>query len=266
MLLADDTKDAIEKAQFMDEMNKTRRTDQDKIFKEAILQVGKYEKDSVLVLSGSNWNHGIVGIVAAKILEKYKKPTIILEELGDITKGSARSYGDFHIADAIRLNQEIITSGGGHKFAAGVTLPTENLSKFRENLNAFYATSHKLIDQQKKLLPSADVVAKLNDLTEECIDLINQLEPFGHGNPEPILESQNLQVIDVRRMGDSGQHLKLVLRDEDSKKMNFVAFNAPNEFFVEIGTVISALYQPMVNEWMGKRSIEGRLVHVKVKD
>ncbi len=266
MLTENDTMAAFEKAQVLDEMNKSRRLDQDKILKEAIQKAEQSSHDSVLVLSGEKWNHGIVGIVAAKIMERYKKPTIILEEMGNISKGSARSFGDFHIADAIRANDKIIKSGGGHKFAAGLTMPTKNISLLRKSINQYYEARHNLAEQQKLLLPVADVVAKFDEITEEYISLVSQLEPFGYGNPEPIIKSVGLNVVNVRRMGDTGQHLKLVLQDSDSTKMSFVAFSALDSFFVDLGVTVEAMYQPMLNEWQGKKSVEGRLVHIKVTD
>jgi single-stranded-DNA-specific exonuclease len=131
MLVAADAAVALEKAQQLDDLNRARRADQDIIVEQAIMQAEIYKDSPVLVVSGAGWNHGIVGIVAAKLLEKYKKPTFVLEEMGDESKGSARSYGDFSAADAIRASDDIITKGGGHKLAAGVTMPTANIAAYR---------------------------------------------------------------------------------------------------------------------------------------
>ncbi|MCA9334791.1 DHH family phosphoesterase, partial [Candidatus Saccharibacteria bacterium] len=124
----------------LDVMNTTRREDQDRIFSEADKQAQYFLSDNVLVLCGQNWSHGIIGIVAAKLVEKYKKPTFVLEEMGTEAKGSARSFGDFSAADAIRACDDIITKGGGHKFAAGVTMPTERIIDFRKRVNDYYRT------------------------------------------------------------------------------------------------------------------------------
>ncbi len=165
MLRAKDNTTALEKAQLLDDMNKARRAEQDKILKEAIVEAEQRINDPVLVVSGKGWNHGIIGIVAAKLLEKYKKPTYVLEEMGEESKGSARSYGDFIAADAIRASDDIITKGGGHKLAAGMTLPTKNIQAFRDRVNKFYA-DQKLFNQQALLLPKADAVASFEDVTE----------------------------------------------------------------------------------------------------
>jgi single-stranded-DNA-specific exonuclease len=179
MLRATDNEVALEKAQLLDDMNKARRAEQDTILKEAIVEAEQRADDPVLVVSGKGWNHGIIGIVAAKLLEKYKKPTYVLEEMGEESKGSARSYGDFSAADAIRAADDLITKGGGHKLAAGVTLPTKNIQAFRERVNTFYA-DQKLFNQQALLLPKADTNADFGDVTEELIEKIASLEPFGN--------------------------------------------------------------------------------------
>jgi single-stranded-DNA-specific exonuclease len=264
MLTAKDSMQAFEKAQELDALNVARRAEQDQIYKEAIEQAKDYVRDDVLVVSSPNWNHGIVGIVAAKLLEKFKKPAFVLQEMGDESKGSARSYGDFSAADAIKSASDIVTKGGGHKLAAGVTLPTKNIQAFRERVNKHYGDK-KLKNQADLLLPAADVVAEFQHVTEELITLLQTLEPFGNGNTQPVLQSRSLVVSHLRKMGTDAQHIKLEARAADGTVMHLLAFNAPQEFFVEPGTKISAWYQPDINEWMGRRSVEGRLLHLMVE-
>ncbi len=265
MLITTDSMAALEKAQYLNDLNLARRFDQAKIVKQAIIQAEDYKDDSVLVVSGVDWSHGIVGIVASKLLEKYKKPVFVMQEMGDETKGSARSFGDFSVADAIKANDGIVTKGGGHKLAAGVTLPTKNIADFRKKVNEFY-DSLNLVNQQELLLPNADVEADLADVTDELVDMISGLEPFGNGNPQPILKSNYLTVVNVRKMGSDSQHLKLEMKDKNGIKMQFLAFNAPDYFVVELGTVVMAWYHPNVNVWQGRRSVEGQLLHLKLQD
>lgn len=264
MLLATDGMLALDKAQQLDAMNVERRKDQDRIFKEAIVQAEKMQKDDVLVVSGKNWSHGIIGIVAAKLLEKYKKPTYVLEEMGDESKGSARSYGDFSAADAIRASDDIITKGGGHKLAAGVTMPTKNIQSFRKRVNEFYK-SLNLKNQPDRLLPVADVVIdNLNEITEDLVNQLAQLEPFGNGNPEPVLRLNDVLVTNVRRMGAEGQHLKLQVQDADSRRIELLAFSAPQSWFIEPGERVNVWLEPNINEWNGRRSVEGSLKHLEI--
>jgi len=262
MLISSDSLIALETAQYLDMLNTTRQSDQAKILKAAITQAEELALDPVLVVSDADWSHGIVGIVASKLLERYKKPTFVLQEIGKVTKGSARSYGDFSAADAIKASKNVINKGGGHKLAAGVTLPTENIEAFRKILNDFYR-SLELHDQEKLLLPKADTDANLNEVTNDLIDLLSQLEPFGYGNPQPILKTDDVSVVNSRKMGDSSQHIKLELQDENGDSMWFLAFNAPDYFFVELGTRLSIWYHPDINEWQGRKTVEGRLLHLE---
>lgn len=262
MLRAQDPLLALEKAQQLDTLNVARRHDQDKIFKAAIEQAELFKDDPVLVVSHPNWNHGIIGIVAAKLLEKYKKPTYVLQEMGEESKGSARSYGEFSAADAIRAADDIIIKGGGHKLAAGVTLPTANIGLFRKRVNEFYRTQ-KLFNQASLLLPKEDLsINDFNEITEEFIDNLALLEPYGNGNPEPVFKVANVLVINQRRMGAEAQHVKLEVQDSRQKKLQLLAFSAPDHFFVEPGQRVSAWFQPTLNEWQGHRSVEGRLLHL----
>jgi single-stranded-DNA-specific exonuclease len=264
MLTATDPMQAFEKAQELDALNTARRSEQDQILKEAIEQAKTYKSDDVLVVSSPDWNHGIVGIVAAKLLEKFKKPTFVLQEMGEESKGSARSYGDFSAADAISSASDIVTKGGGHKLAAGVTLPTKNIQAFREQVNKHYR-DQKFKNQANLLLPNAEVTAEFQQVTEELVNMLESLEPFGNGNTQPVLRSDALIVAHVRKMGTEAQHVKLETRAVDGTAMHLLAFNAPPEFFVEPGTKISAWYQPDINEWMGRRSVEGRLLHLTIE-
>lgn len=266
MLRAESGDVALEKAYHLDELNAERRAKQNEILKQALEQAEKYSNDAVLVVSGPDWNHGIVGIVAAKLLETFRKPTFVLEEMGDEAKGSARSYGDFSAADAIRAADDIITKGGGHKLAAGVTLPTANIAAFRERVNQHYHESQLVPEAQRQLLlPREDTLATIDELTEEAVALLGQLEPYGNANPQPVVKTEQLVVVQTRRMGAESQHIKLTLRD-DKQSLQVLAFNAPDYFFAEPGEYVTVWYEPGINEWRGVRSIEGRLVHLERTD
>ncbi|MEI6850633.1 MAG: single-stranded-DNA-specific exonuclease RecJ [Candidatus Saccharibacteria bacterium] len=262
MLIVDDSLVALEKAEYLNELNKSRRFEQDKIIKQAIIKAEKYKDDPVLVVSDSDWSHGIVGIVAARLLETYKKPVFILQEIGDESKGSARSFGEFSAIDAVNECKDIIIKGGGHKFAAGILLKTKNIDEFRKMVNKYYKKLG-LVDQSKMLLPKADAIAELGELNEELVGLISKLEPFGIGNPQPIIETRDLEVVEIKKMGADGQHIKLNLRDKGGNFMQFISFNSDKSFYVNLGEIISIWYTVDINEWQGRRSIEGQILHLE---
>ena len=266
MLVARDGLAALEASEKLEELNVKRRGIQDTIFEEACMQAEKLANDRVLVVSSGGWNHGVIGIVASKLVEKYKKPVFIIGERGEEATGSARSFGDFSAADAVRAADDIIIKGGGHGAAAGVTLATEKIGDFRRRVNEFY-DSLQLTNQERYLLPRADVeIGDFSEITEELIENLAKMEPFGNGNPEPVLKITRASVLSMRRMGADGQHVKLVLRDKNGKVLQMLAFNAPEEFFREPGDEVAAWFQPTINEWQGARTVEGRLLHVILLD
>lgn len=262
MLVARDGLAALEASEKLEELNVKRRGIQDAIFEEACRQAEELANDRVLVVSSDGWNHGVIGIVASKLVEKYKKPVFIIGERGEEATGSARSFGDFSAADAVRAADDIIIKGGGHGAAAGVTLATEKIGDFRQRVNEFY-DSLQLANQERYLLPRADVeIDDFSEITEELIENLAKMEPFGNGNPEPVVKITTAIVLSARRMGTDGQHVKLALRDNNGRVLQMLAFNAPEEFFREPGDEVVAWFQPTINEWQGTRTVEGRLLHV----
>ena len=266
MLVARDGLAALEASEKLEELNGRRRGIQDAIFEEACVQAEELASDRVLVVSSGGWNHGVIGIVASKLVEKYKKPVFIIGERGEEAIGSARSFGDFSAADAVRAADDIIIKGGGHGAAAGVTLATEKIGDFRRRVNEFYDLL-QLTNQERYLLPKADVeIDDFSEVDEELVANLAKMEPFGNGNPEPVLKITRASVLSMRRMGADWQHVKLVLRDKNGKVLQMLAFNAPEEFFREPGDEVAAWFQPTINEWQGVRTVEGRLLHIILLD
>lgn len=267
LLTTNDNTRALELAELLDTMNRERRTEQDRIFKAAKKQVDtEHANDAVLVVSDPTWSHGIIGIVAAKLLETYYKPTFVLQELEDGTaKGSARSFGDFSAVDAIRATETLLIKGGGHKLAAGVTLDTQNIVSWRSAMNTFYR-GLKLVDQLRYLQPKSDVT--LYDFrlcTEGNVEDLSRMEPYGNGNPEPVFEFMKLSVTNRRTMGADGQHIKYSFRDKNGQSMDMIAFNKAHEFTADVGEDVQVLCELGINEWNGRRSVEGILRLVKIQ-
>ena len=266
MLVARDGLAALEASEKLEELNTKRRGIQDAIFEEACVQAEQLADDRVLVVSSDGWNHGVIGIVASKLVEKYKKPVFIIGERGEEATGSARSFGNFSAADAVRAADDIVIKGGGHGAAAGVTLATGKIGDFRRRVNEFY-DSLQLTNQERHLLPRADVeIDDFSEIDEDLVANLAKMEPFGNGNPEPVLKITRASVLSMRRMGADGQHVKLALRDKNGKVLQMLAFNAPEEFFRESGDEVAVWFQSTVNEWQGVRMVEGRLLHIILLD
>jgi single-stranded-DNA-specific exonuclease len=263
LLTATDNMQALEIANQLHDMNIARRTEQDRIVKEAIVQADGFIDHPVLVLSGPTWSHGIIGIVAAKMLERYAKPTFVLQEIGEESKGSARSYGDFSAVDGIRAVESWLTRGGGHKLAAGVTLPTQNIADFRKAINDFYH-SLGLENQQQHLQPKADVsIAEFMHVSPALIEELKLLEPYGNGNPSPIFHIPQATVIERRLMGKENQHLKLKVQDGNRMPFSVIGFNLAHKVTADAGDMIELWVELIENEWRGRVSIEGRLLRAE---
>lgn len=224
LLNTNDKDEALKLAKYLDMLNNERRAEQDKIFRAAINQAEGYKDDPVLVLAAEDWSHGVVGIVASKLVEKYKKPTLLLQIMGEEAKGSARSFGDFNIVAGLDAAKDILEKHGGHFFAAGCTLKTKNIGVLRKKLNDFYK-KQKLANQADKFELAHDAkIGELENLDDNLYAQLQKLSPFGMENNPPLLLVQNVSVVSVRLVGDEGRHLKLNLASNKGKSIDGIGF------------------------------------------
>ena len=264
LMLEKDAFVAFEKAKNLDDLNKFRRKIQHEALEIAIQKAEDFRKDDVLVVADESFNDGIIGIVASGLLERFKKPVFVISIEGDVSKGSARSFGDFSASQAVQNASGIIIKGGGHDAAAGVTLPTSKIDDFRKSVNDFY-DSLKLKNQLQKLLPKVDIqLEDFSPISLELFEKISQLEPFGKGNEEPTFEIKNVRVVSCQEMGEQKQHLKLTLTDGE-REIKMLKFNAPKEFFAEIGEEVDVIFSIGLNEWQGQKNVEGKILHLERK-
>ncbi|HEY6736450.1 MAG TPA: single-stranded-DNA-specific exonuclease RecJ [Candidatus Saccharimonadia bacterium] len=241
-------------ARELDYLNQQRRDEQQRIVKAALLQAVQYEADPVLVLADEGWSHGIVGIAASKVAETLHKPVLVAQVLGQHTKGSARSVPGFDIVAALRAKPELFERYGGHAFAAGFTLATDRLPELRQHLAEQWAA-------QAPAVGSGGLVAELElpgvgELTWETLAALEQLEPFGNGNPEPLIVLSGVRVERLARMGSEGKHLRLGLRDGQGERIAAVAFGW-GEHAERLGTVPARFVGCLnKNEYQGKTSLQ----------
>jgi len=254
---------ASEGALKLDQINQKRRKIQRQISLQAIEQAKLYHDDSVLVVADPTWNHGVVGIVASSLSEKFQKPTFVLAIDGKTTKGSARSFGEFNLAKALTKVSKIIDKGGGHSAAAGVTLKTSSINKFRQAVNDYYA-SLKLADQSHFIKPKPDL--ELNDfegLDDELIDLLISLEPYGMEHQQPLFLVKNVSLDDWRPVGADQTHAKATLIDANGIKRDSIGFGLAKKM-PEPGSQISAIFTLEYNIWNSRKSIQHKLVDIIV--
>jgi single-stranded-DNA-specific exonuclease len=266
LLTTTDALRAVDIAYQLHDMNVARRADQDRITKQALVQAAQFADDPVLVLSDANWSHGIIGIVAAKILENQRKPTFILQEIGEEAKGSARSFGDFSAVDAIKAAEKWLIKGGGHKLAAGVTLKTQDIANFRQAINTFYK-AQKLKDQHLHFEPRVDaIVQDVGELNHNLMQLLKTLEPFGHGNPEPVFHLPRAVIHKRQALGKEATHLKLLVGDSLGNRWQLIGFGMAGAHAHEVGEEVSVWFKLIENEWGGTVRLEGQLLKLAEAD
>ena len=245
----------------LEELNKKRRLEQRAATEEI---AHREQKNEPVIIETGNFHEGILGIVAGRLVEEFHKPAFVLTEIdGGILKGSGRSFGDFNLAEALSFVKNIIISGGGHAGAAGVKLEQKSLFEFREKINEYYRSLH-LVEQENYFKSHAELeTTNLGDISLELIENLKLLEPFGAGNEEPVICIKDAEIVETRRMGDQGQHLRIDLRGKDGKILKCVAFSAPEAWFnLDNNETYDFLIKPVENEWNGTRSVEARLIDV----
>lgn len=213
----------------------------------------------VPALVGSGWNPGVIGIIAARLAERYEKPFVLLSVSGGEARGSARSVEGFSIIEAIRSCAPLLTKHGGHPMAAGLSLDEENIPDFCRELEN-YAREHHPVMPMPTL--SVDTVVKADEITLDNIRLLERLEPFGCGNPPPVFALLGARVERIAAMGN-GNHLRLTL-SQDGAGLTAVLFGVgPQEFPLEPGELADCAVALSVNRYRGTEQPQVRLLSIR---
>ena len=257
--------EAVSLAARLEELNSKRRTEQRAATSEIAARMKESKSQPPVIIETGTWHEGILGIVAGRLVEQFHRPAFVLSEVEDgVFKGSGRSFGEFNLANALEYAKDAIIGGGGHAAAAGVQVRQADLYQFREKINAYYE-SLNLKDQDRFLKHTADLeIENLKDFNLDLVESMSLLEPFGPGNEEPIFCLTGAHIIDSRRLGADGTHLRLDLKGRDGVILKALAFSAPDPWFnLYEDESYKFLIQPTVNEWNGTRSVESRLLDIR---
>lgn len=263
LLRANSPVEAATIAEQLEELNQKRKKEQQSAMKEIIARgVG----DEPVIIETGKWHEGVLGIIAGRLVEEYKRPAFVLAETeNNIYKGSGRSFGDFSLAEALDFTKDAIIGGGGHAGAAGVRVDGKNLYAFRGKINEYYRSLH-LTNQTDYLKQHADlVITNLKELSLDFLDELKLLEPFGAGNEEPIFRLEDIDIVNTTRMGSDRNHLRLDIRDKKGNNLKLVAFFAP-EAWLSLSTEdrISPLVKISENNYNGIKSVEARIVDIDI--
>lgn len=264
LLTTRNSSEAFTIAEQLDDLNRQRRLEQDRIFKQALVAAEGCRDDAVLVLSSDDWSHGIVGVVASKLLERLHKPVILLQVMGATAKGSGRSTAELNLVEALSNCAQLLTKYGGHHFAAGLTLASSNIDELRAGLNQYYQEKG-LTPAERQPLSQADIdIEDLEDINWPLFEALAMLEPYGTGNPQPLFVSHHLKLVNVAAIGKSKEHLKLVVADKKGKTMEAIAFSqADRHPNLKSGQHLDVCYQIGANEYMDRKSLQLIVVELR---
>ncbi|HEX2946620.1 MAG TPA: single-stranded-DNA-specific exonuclease RecJ [Clostridia bacterium] len=243
-------------AKELDEENKRRQDTENRILEEAIAYVGtKLDavREKVLVVCGEGWHHGVIGIVASKLLDRYNRPCIVISIEDGIGKGSARSIKSFNIFKALNCCADLLERFGGHEMAAGITINEDKIAEFRDRLNTY--ADGVLTDTDMLPCIKLDTILERGDITQDSVCELESMAPFGEGNPNPVFGYRALNVGDVRMLS-GGKHLKLRLAD-GSFSAEAVGFGLGEQIgCCPAGGTIDIAFTPEINKWNGSERLQ----------
>ena len=259
LLLNKNPKDSFKLANELDQYNKERQMLEKDLLQKILNETKDYSNDPVLVLSGFNWHEGVIGIVAARLKEKFNKPVIIISMTGDIGKASARSVIGFDIGSVIisATQENILLKGGGHKMAGGFSIKRQNIEQFKDFVfKKFLKNTNSLSIKEPLLLDSIIAPSAVNT---EFYDKVALLSPFGSGNPEPRFIIEDLKTLNGKIVAD--RHIKSVLIGKDGSTFKSIAFNALENglgayLIKKNNKSFNIAGKLSLNEWRGQSNVE----------
>jgi single-stranded-DNA-specific exonuclease len=261
LLLTRDPSRSRDLARSLGKTNKDRQDKTKRVFDDAKKQVEeRFSESRFLTISSKDYPEGVVGLVASRLVETFYRPTAVIGKGEQVFKGSARSIANFNITRAIHTQEEILVSHGGHPMAAGFSIEEPNIKILRQNLENIAQSEISKEDLVPQL--KIDLELNLGDINQDLIALIREFEPFGVGNSEPIFMTKNLQVVQVRRVGNEGQHLRVSFRSKEGKDISGVGFGLGGKNLAN-GDFVDVVYNLRENVWNSRKTIEARIKDIK---
>jgi len=259
LLLNTNAKETFKIASELNNYNKERQTLESKLLNKILNTNFKINSDPVIILYGENWHEGIIGIIAARVKEKYNKPTIIISVTSGIGKGSARSIYGFDIGSIVigAVQNDLLIKGGGHKMAAGFTIDMDKIEKFKEFVFKKFRSVNINLEEKKNYYFDTEIAPSA--VNTNFFEKINSLAPFGSGNTEPRFTINNLKVVNSKIVGE--KHIKSVLLGSDSTTIKTITFNSVE---TELGAYLlkknmksfNIAGKLSLNEWRGQKNVE----------
>ncbi len=260
LLCSDNIMSALALANEIDADNTSRQQIEKKIYDEAleIIEKNGFNHNRVIVASGYNWHHGVVGIAAAKIAEKYGRPAILLSSDGEIATGSGRSIEGFSLYNAIASVRDLTVKFGGHELAAGLTLMHSDIEEFRNRINEYAYTVSPVIPVLKldcKLNPSA--------LNLDLADSLSVLEPFGAGNKVPVFGIFGVTLERITPIGNN-KHLRLLFTKGDTTFQGLLFGVGPDSFCFAEGDFLDVAVTAEKNLFKGEYNLSVQIKGIRM--
>ena len=271
LLTSSDEHSAAVVGEKINDNNNERKSIDREITQEALEMVQSgvaLSSSAATIVYNPNWNKGVVGIVASRLVEAFYKPTIVLTKSNDFITGSARSVAGFDLYEAIDSCADLMENFGGHVYAAGLTLREENLPEFVRRIEEFISTRIT----QEMLTPFTEIDARLefSQITPKFFRLLKQFQPFGPGNTNPVFQTEN--VYDGgkgRKVGADGVHMKLDLIDEKQPfhQIPAIAFNMSEYFdYIKAGNPFDICYSIVENYYRGNSTLQLRIKDIRERE
>jgi len=250
-LTALDTNTAYKQFEKLNQLNEFRKETEALTTKEAISGVDINDKIIVVVKEG--WHEGVVGIVAARLVDRFEKPAIVLSIKNGIAKGSARSIGEVNIYKLIKENETYLTKFGGHKMAAGLALSTNNICNFKDSIN-----KSALNIDAKDFIPVNETIGVLasQSIDFELLGLLDRFEPYGEANSRPLFLMKDAQILEIKIFGKNKAHSKITVRQFTNERKTIELILFKQVFQMPDNKKITCDYRVVKNEFNSTTSIQ----------
>jgi single-stranded-DNA-specific exonuclease len=259
LLLNKDPKNTFKLASELDQYNKERQMLEKDLLNKILYETKDFLNDPVLIMSGKNWHEGVIGIVAARLKDKFNKPVILISLDGDVGKASARSIVGFDIGSVIisATQEKILLKGGGHKMAGGFSIQHENINMFKNFVFKKFRGINEDLKSEKPL--SLDSVIAPSAVNLEFYNKVELLSPFGSGNPEPKFIIEDVKTVNSKIIAE--KHIKSILIGKDGSTIKSIAFNATDNdlggyLLKKNNKSFNIAGKLSLNEWRGQSNVE----------
>ena len=256
LLITENKAEADNIATYLCSVNRERQLVENMIFEEAVAQIESnhdFDNDKVIVLVSEKWHLGVIGIVASKITERYKLPSILISIDGDVGKGSGRSVKGFNINEAISTCKHLLIKYGGHELAAGLTIDKNNVSEFRKAINEYASQTFDFGSICNYI--DADFEIDLKDVSIDNAKQLQSMEPFGLQNPMPLFFMKDVLIRELYPIGD-GKHIKMIIEKNSCLATALYFGMSVDRFGFSEGDTVDIMGNMDINDFRGTLSVQ----------